>query len=120
MSEEDKIHQELRAMRVGYASRLANRISTLETLWQELATPPDPSAIHKLLLGFHSLAGTSATYGFHEFSAAARQLELFFKTLDPSQVSDSVQVITFERLLQTLKQEEISLREGANRLDWNY
>jgi len=73
MAERD-IEQKLQEMRERFGQGLAQRMADLDEAWSR-ACAGDGSAQHTLHRLAHSLAGSGATFGYHEISDAARGLE---------------------------------------------
>jgi HPt (histidine-containing phosphotransfer) domain-containing protein len=70
------IQSELAALRRGYVAGLPDRARRLRDAFAELDRAFDTAAATELRRLCHNLAGSGASYGFPEVSAAARRAEL--------------------------------------------
>jgi chemotaxis protein histidine kinase CheA len=82
------INNALEELRKGFVSAIPARLEKMEqTIEQTLATT-SPTGIqenlHSLIIAFNSLAGTSATYGYHDIGKYAKAAERHLKGLDPA------------------------------------
>lgn len=67
----------LELQRADYRRGLPERLIALEALWNSIARSDESEGdIAQLERQAHSLAGTGGTFGFFEFSSAAKALEL--------------------------------------------
>jgi chemotaxis protein histidine kinase CheA len=74
---ETDIQAELAALKVGFAGKIPAKVDEIRQGWKKLkSTPEDPDTFHLLRRQAHTLAGTSATYGFEETGRLARAIEI--------------------------------------------
>lgn len=75
MSQESTVLQ-LKALRDSFREQLPGRIAKVEAVWREVADHGwDDQSVMRLRHLLHSLTGAAGTFGFVEFSGAARALE---------------------------------------------
>ncbi|MGA0033743.1 MAG: Hpt domain-containing protein, partial [Burkholderiales bacterium] len=67
---------QLKALRDSFREQLPGRIAKVEAVWREVADHGwDDQSVMRLRHLLHSLTGAAGTFGFVEFSGAARALE---------------------------------------------
>lgn len=77
---EPSIKEKLKRLKETYAAQLPEKIGLLEKGWSELsADPGNPELLKSLLREMHTLAGSSASFGFKGVSVALRDLEASLK-----------------------------------------
>ncbi len=69
----------LQALTEVYAAELPAKVREIEALWQRMPEEGEGAQAKEMLLLVHKLAGSGATFGFPEVSAAAHLLELALK-----------------------------------------
>jgi chemotaxis protein histidine kinase CheA len=71
------IQAALAAFKEGFARKIPARVDEIRQSWKKLkSTPEDPDTFQLLHRQAHTLAGTSATYGFEETGRLARAIEI--------------------------------------------
>ncbi|MDR3478047.1 MAG: diguanylate cyclase [Gammaproteobacteria bacterium] len=94
----NKVQEKLRLLFEDYANKLPARIDGIEEQWASLQKHQDPKKLADFHREIHSLCGSSATYGYHALSQAARQLEAFLKVLMDQEIkidSEQIQEVNF-------------------------
>lgn len=77
-----QLQDELNRLNAAYREKLPEKIASLEDAWAMVRREPEKGeALENFHLKVHSLAGSGATYGLPELSAAARKLELVLKSI---------------------------------------
>jgi diguanylate cyclase (GGDEF)-like protein len=77
---EPSIKEKLQKLKETYAAQLPVKIDLLEKQWVELSEDPEnPERLKSLLREMHTLAGSSASFGFKGVSIALRDLEAGLK-----------------------------------------
>ncbi len=119
----DETREQLRALRMSYGGRLPTKVGQLEALLSEISRcePGSQQAeFQKLYLSTHTLTGTSASYGFNEFSRQACLLENYLKSLLALPVfpPDEDYLAQIAQYIQNIKR----LAEAAlsTQSDWNF
>lgn len=82
-TKEREIAEKLRALTVAFGQQLPARLKEIRQLWLALCHEPtkhNHDNVHRIS---HSLAGTSATFGFTNLSVAARELENILARIEP-------------------------------------
>ncbi|MBF0429979.1 MAG: response regulator [Fibrobacteria bacterium] len=74
----------LNDLRKEYVKTLYNKLSKLEKLITRLQSTPNPDTIRSLKDDIHLLAGSAGSYGFHDVSRIARELESRLKLFSES------------------------------------
>lgn len=93
---DDKVQKKLDQLIKLYSKNLPDKILAIETLWNQLLQHWDLVLFHDFHREVHSLCGSSGTYGYIELSKAARQMEIFIKTIlnDELMNSEKQEIIT--------------------------
>lgn len=100
----NQVQEKLKQLFDEYAAKLPERIATIEKQWLDLQKQQDKKKIADFHREVHSLCGSSATYGYHALSQAARQLETYIKILMEQDISiDKEQQQEINFLLENLK-----------------
>ena len=82
----DDLDTKLFHLKKKYHREIPVKIDTIkQSLEQFKSSPENPESLKALLMSVHKLAGSSATYGFHEIHSTARALEIYLSTLKPGQ-----------------------------------
>lgn len=102
----DSIRERLRALREAYRAQMPEKVSQIEEVWSSLLKDSgerdDLDAVLRLV---HTLAGSSASFGLKEVSAAARSLEEELKTaVEKGYDSRRVASLPVSALLEKLKE----------------
>lgn len=76
------LRQKLRQLKQQYAANLPEKITVLEQEWQALKNQQtsDSECYHNLIRGFHTLAGSAGSYGFHAVTHLCREIENALKS----------------------------------------
>ncbi|MBN9389349.1 MAG: diguanylate cyclase [Chloroflexi bacterium] len=75
-----QLQDELNRLNAAYREKLPEKIAALENTWAEVRREPEKTELlENFHLKAHSLAGSGATYGLPDVSAAARKLEQVLK-----------------------------------------
>ena len=75
----------LAAQRVDYVRALPSKLAEVQRLWDAVSKgPAAPGELEGLVRAVHNLAGSGAVFGFEEFGAAAKSLELLLQALAES------------------------------------
>jgi diguanylate cyclase (GGDEF)-like protein len=79
---DNDIGAKLKALYVSYSQNLPGKITAIENQWQALQTNWNEDALHDFHREIHSLCGSAAIYGYEKVSLAARELEVYLRTMD--------------------------------------
>ena len=94
----------LQALREAFGAKLPERLAAIRRLWLALRENPDDTSLsdefYRLI---HSMAGSSGTFGYHQFGACARHLEQFLLQNKSMGYSDSDSIKTIDRTLAQLE-----------------
>lgn len=71
----------LKKIKQDYKNTLPFRISEISSDWSHFRTDWSPDSLGKLIRDFHTLIGSSGTFGFHDVSRTAREIEVKLKKL---------------------------------------
>ncbi|MEO6697505.1 MAG: response regulator [Gammaproteobacteria bacterium] len=79
----DEVCNQLETLRQTYLSQLPGKLSAIKNAWAEIRNigRPDSDSLKTLHLLTHSLAGSSATFGFTALGELGHQLEMSFEAL---------------------------------------
>lgn len=77
----DKVQQKLDELFKLYSKNLPGKIQNIEALWKEQQLHWDFTKFQDFHREVHSLCGSAGTYGYAELSKAARQMEVFLKSI---------------------------------------
>ena len=98
-----RISNALEELRKGFFSGIPARLQKIEQTIAETLASSEPHEvqdhIHSLIIAFHSLAGTSATYGYHDLSKHATAAERHLKKINPA-IDDMDQAMSKLRAYQ--------------------
>lgn len=112
------IRNALEELRKGFFSGVPARLQKIEQTITEVLANNDLSErqdlIRSLVIAFHSLAGTSATYGYHDISKHAKAAERHLKEINPD-IDNMTQAMTKLRAYQQAIGIDIE-DEGSQRL----
>jgi diguanylate cyclase (GGDEF)-like protein len=78
---DDKVQKKLDQLIKLYSKKLPDKIHRIETFWQELQQHWNLVQFQEFHREVHSLCGSAGTYGYIELSKAARQMEIFLKSI---------------------------------------
>ncbi|MBI3914901.1 MAG: diguanylate cyclase [Chloroflexi bacterium] len=81
MSNSTEFEKQLQVLRDAYIESLPEKIRQLNIAWENLEKNWRVENLRELYRHAHSLAGSGATFGFSDLSAAAREGELFLQGL---------------------------------------
>ncbi|MBD3669576.1 MAG: response regulator [Gammaproteobacteria bacterium] len=88
VKEQSTISNALEELRKSFFNGIPTRLDKLNELQENLYDCDDTRTRHDLLqklnIAYHSLAGTSATYGYHDISKHAKAAERYLKQMDPT------------------------------------
>jgi diguanylate cyclase (GGDEF)-like protein len=68
-------HAKLKRLQVRYIAELPDKVSVLQTAWNQLQADKDQDVARELCRQVHNLAGSAGTFGFSTLSEQARSLE---------------------------------------------
>lgn len=107
------LQQKLRQLMQQYAANLPEKITALEQEWQVLKNQQtsDSDRYHNLIRGFHTLAGSAGSYGFHAVTPLCREIEDTLKSTQPPLPTALKQEI--DNKLAALKHAVKSVRVGS-------
>ncbi len=92
MSENDNIQDKLLALHAAYTKTLPDKIGHIESLWQTLQSNWEQNVLDDFHREVHSLCGSSALYGYHLLSAAARELEIYLKDIPNNKTAHTAEM----------------------------
>lgn len=101
------VQKKLQELFVEYSKNLPDKINNVELQWQKLCIHFDREKFKTFHRDVHSLCGSAPTYGFIEVGVAARQLEIYLKSLLSSASLDKEQQEKINHLLSGLKQAQL-------------
>ena len=78
---DETIQKKLAALAKIYREKLPEKIAHIEHLWETLQHQWDAALFQDFHREVHSLCGSAGTYGYSELSKAAREMEVFLKTM---------------------------------------
>ena len=99
----NKVNEKLHALFIAYAKQLPAKISGIENLWKYLLHDWNQKQFEIFHREVHNLCGSAATYGYKELGHAARQLEVYLKSLLESSSISIDQQNEITNLLSRLK-----------------
>lgn len=73
------VSERMRILRDTYARELPLKVEAIGEAWQQLQSGKDAEAIQGLIRSFHTLAGSTASFGYRQLSEAARKGEQILK-----------------------------------------
>lgn len=114
-SSPDTVQAQLNALRQGYAQQLPEKVGEIAVAWKSLLEQEwNHDALKTLHRLFHSLNGSSATFGFTAVSSVASTLETLLKSISESgvQLTDE-QLVQINASLDALKQAAIEFKQSA-------
>jgi diguanylate cyclase (GGDEF)-like protein len=111
------IQEKLQALFVDYTKKLPGKINMLEKQWQNLFQAWDQEKLVEFHRAVHSLCGSAGTYGYKALSIAARELEIYLKTLLGKDSVSLKQQQEIFKLLNKVASIEISIEEKKANID---
>lgn len=101
---DNKIQEKLQELFVNYTKNLPHKLRDLQTHWQQLCEKYDVDSFKNFHREVHSLTGSAGTYGYDELSKAARELEVYLKSLLGSATISVEKQVAVTRLMQQLQE----------------
>lgn len=109
-----EVQKKLNELAELYRKNLPDKIQKIETYWLELQQNFNPVQFGDFHREVHSLCGSAGTYGYSELSHAARQMEVFLKTmLDVGAINnqDREKINDYLKQLHLVLQSTLSLNQ---------
>ena len=111
---DDRLAQQLRALRREYLADSTQRVDELRRLYVRLAAG-DRAALPELRQGFHRLAGSGGSYGFPSVSTRSREGERLASRL--AAVDAPIAPIDLESLRASVEGIALAFAEALSALD---
>src|SRR3982750_724421 len=89
-----KVQVKLQELFKHYSKNLPKKIQAIETQWQNLLQHWSMERFKDFHREVHSLCGSSGTYGYMELSKAAREMEIYLKSLLTQTALSSTEIKT--------------------------
>jgi len=103
-----KLQSKLQTLFAIYTKNLPDKIQSIERQWQTLLINWDTTQFQNFHRDVHSLCGSAGTYGYAELSNAARQMEIFLKSL---LANDTISIEQQEKITGFIEQLKLVLVE---------
>lgn len=103
----NNIHEKIQELFVSYSQNLPNKLQNIQNHWQELCENYTAKLFEDFYREVHSLTGSAGTYGYHELSKSARELESYLKTFLGAKVITTEKQIAISKLIKALLATEL-------------
>lgn len=107
----DKLLQQLDAIRIQYTDMLPKRLLVIQNKWQQLTDFWNPLTAQELTQMCHTLAGSATTFGFPEITKQARQAEHLMLDINGSSKPTESQLSVLDDLIKQLISRPVELAE---------